>query len=153
MNSTIQPISDPRPDLRLRGLADQHLDMAEIFTQALLATQAQELLVDGAELLEEFATGPGRVLMIPSPRNAQQRDPDLGQPRPPVILFVAKTAEQTVPAHGFKDDAHWLILGTALETRAGHVFEALEQQSRAPLHRRHLQWPVVARDLAAEQRG
>jgi hypothetical protein len=77
---------------------------------------------------------------------------DAGQAGPPILLAVAETAEQAVPAQALQGDADGFVLRPLLHPPPGNIGQALEQQTPAPLHRRQLERPVDAADLAAEQR-
>src|SRR5690606_29558585 len=69
----------------------------------------------------------------------------------PVALVVAEATEQAVPAQALQGQADRLILRTSLEACSGDVVKAFQQQATAPLQRRHLERPVDATDLRAEQ--
>ncbi|MOA28720.1 hypothetical protein D3C78_1496830 [compost metagenome] len=89
--------------------------MTEIVAEALLASQVDELLVLGTELLEQFATRPGRVLMITRGTDRQYGQLDLGQACPPVLVGITEAPEQAKPAHAFQGQADGLVLRAALE--------------------------------------
>src|SRR5690606_33754023 len=101
----------------------------------------------------QLVTGPGRVLRIGYRRHAQKRYAHLRETCPPVLLTVAETPEQLQPAQGFQRQTDRLVFWPALQAATGQIGKGTQQQTRTPLHRRHLQRPVGAADLTAEQRG
>ncbi|MNP05333.1 hypothetical protein D3C76_972810 [compost metagenome] len=146
-----QPALHQRPHLHLRGLAHQHVDMPEGL-ETFFTTQPQELLALAAQLLEQLATGPHRVLEVPCTGHRQQRYIHFSQPCPPIVLLVAKAPEQAVPAHALQGEAYRLVFRPTLETWPGYLPPTLEHQLRAPSQRRHFQWPIDTADLGTEQR-
>ena len=110
-----QPARHQGPHFNLRRFAHQHFNMAEIVVEALITPQIDELLVLGANLFEQLAAGPSRILMITRRAHRQYRHLNVGQTRPPILVLVAKPAEQAVPAHAFDGQTDWLVLRAALE--------------------------------------
>ena len=119
--------------------------------EAFLTPQPQELLALTTQLLEQLATGPYWVLEVARTGHRQQRHIHLCEPRPPIVLLVAKTPEQTVPAHALQSQAYGLVFRPTLEARPRYLPPALEQQFRAPGQRWHFQRPIDAADLCTEQ--
>ncbi|MNJ71640.1 hypothetical protein D3C77_682070 [compost metagenome] len=68
----MQPALDQRPDLRLRRLADQHIDVTKV-VETLFTPQTNKLLMLAAQLIEQLAAGPHWVLMIASTCHCQHR--------------------------------------------------------------------------------
>ena len=90
LTAHFQPALDQRPHFDLGGFTDQHLHVAEISAKTLLAPQAQVLAMLGADLFEQLAAGPVRVLLVTRGADSQQRHIDVRQALPPITLALAE---------------------------------------------------------------
>jgi hypothetical protein len=78
----VEPGGDPRPDLGLGLLADDHLHVAVVGGVARGARQQDELAVGGSGLVEEGAAALGRVVRVVGGGERQQRRVDAVQAVP-----------------------------------------------------------------------